>query len=459
LESEAVLAEQRVNSLHEKLPILPSRDQWIVQLGLLRLDEQLAISALVSLGARRAAADAADQMADIPSFDWTLLEQPLSDSSQALATEKHSLIELMNGNQRQKLESRVIELRSIQWLQQNQEAVLDEVARLASVALLDKAAALAKTNALTSKKNELAAQELAAGYQTRFANELERLGGQRIPVRLVSKQEGKARISFTLGLKDAKKAILAQHILSEGETRIVALAAFLADITAHEQSTPFIFDDPISSLDQDFEERVVERLVELSKTRQVVVFTHRLSLLTLIDTAVERLEKQAELQKTPASVQLHVESLYRLGHTAGIVQPLNPRDLRPKKALNRLSGEFLAKLKKHQAQGELTEYTMLAQTICTQLRIVLEHCVEKTLCNDVLRRFRRSVETKGKLGALAKIQSKDCLLIDDLMTRYSVFEHSQPEELPAILPDLHSLESDLKKLSDWLTEFEQRPVP
>ena len=68
-------------------------------------------------------------------------------------------------------------------------------------------------------------------------------------------------------------------ILSEGEARIVALAAFLADVTGCDSNNPFIFDDPISSLDQTYEEKTVKRLVELSENRQVIVFTHRLSLL------------------------------------------------------------------------------------------------------------------------------------------------------------------------------------
>jgi ABC-type transport system involved in cytochrome bd biosynthesis fused ATPase/permease subunit len=72
-------------------------------------------------------------------------------------------------------------------------------------------------------------------------------------------------------------------ILSEGEFRIVSLAAFLADTEGRGAKTPFIFDDPISSLDQVYEEATAQRLVMLSKTRQVIVFTHRLSLLGLLD--------------------------------------------------------------------------------------------------------------------------------------------------------------------------------
>ena len=67
------------------------------------------------------------------------------------------------------------------------------------------------------------------------------------------------------------------EVLSEGESKIVSIAAFLADVTGKSKKAPFIFDDPISSLDQNFEEAVVQRLIELSHDKQVLIFTHRLS--------------------------------------------------------------------------------------------------------------------------------------------------------------------------------------
>ena len=73
-----------------------------------------------------------------------------------------------------------------------------------------------------------------------------------------------------------------ESVLSDGERRIVSLAAFLADVAEKPYAAPFLFDDPISSLDHDFEWYVANRLAELAKSRQVLVFTHRLSLIPLI---------------------------------------------------------------------------------------------------------------------------------------------------------------------------------
>ncbi|MEX0634925.1 AAA family ATPase [Serratia ureilytica] len=86
-----------------------------------------------------------------------------------------------------------------------------------------------------------------------------------------------------------------QNILSEGERRIISLAAFLADVSDKPGAAPFVFDDPISSLDNDFEWHVACRLVELAKSRQVLVLTHRLSLYGALEDVAKKLEKRGRI--------------------------------------------------------------------------------------------------------------------------------------------------------------------
>jgi hypothetical protein len=247
-----------------------------------------------------------------------------------------------------------------------------------------------------------------------------------------------------------------RHVLSEGEARVVALAAFLADLTGEKSSTPFVFDDPISSLDQDFEEAVVSRLIKLAATRQVIVFTHRLSLVTLIESAVAKFDVRTGLVGASDSISLEFRSLYRLGSSVGLVNELDIRQIAPKQAINRLRDQKCVHLRKLREAGDLNAYGPQARQICTELRILLERCIEKILLNGVVLRFRRSVTTDGKIGALAKISQADCMFIDELMTRYSAFEHSQAEELPAMLPELEDLERDVTRLADWIVMFESR---
>lgn len=86
------------------------------------------------------------------------------------------------------------------------------------------------------------------------------------------------------------------EVLSGGGQRLNGLAAFLADAIGGDRSIPVVFDDPISSLDQRFEEAVAARIAELAEGRHVIVFTHRLSLMALLQDAHEkRVEKGSKV--------------------------------------------------------------------------------------------------------------------------------------------------------------------
>lgn len=88
--------------------------------------------------------------------------------------------------------------------------------------------------------------------------------------------------------------------------------------------------------------------------------------------------------------------------------------------------------------------------------ITIERLVELELLADVVQRFRRDVHTKNKLVKVSKITHNDCSYIDNLMEKYSAFEHSQPKEAPISLPTPETLETDLVNLKDWLDKFSQR---
>jgi energy-coupling factor transporter ATP-binding protein EcfA2 len=456
LESTAKVAEQVAQEALRAVGGLPPLGDWQVQVSLLKIGEQAAGELFEALQARSAAAATAPTMQDVPGADWTSIHAALAAAGQGLDTSERALQALDNDEGRLKGELRVKELNTQRWLMDNKNAIVKEVRRLQAIEQLAAGTSLARTNAITLKKNELAESELARGYQTRFAAELGALGGKRLLVYPDAYQEGKAKIRFRLMLRDAKRETDVENVLSEGEARIVALAAFLADLTGGPQSAPFVFDDPISSLDQDFEEAVVNRLIDLATTRQVIVFTHRLSLVTLIEHAVSKLDAKAVLVGGKAAVSLEFRSLYRFGGKIGLVHDLDIRHVAPRQAVNRLRDQHCPQLRKMLTAGDQSGYGTLARQTCTELRIVLERCVEKVLLNGVVLRFRRSVTTDGKIGALAKISRDDCLLIDELMTRYSAFEHSQADELPAALPDLDDLIRDIKRLAVWIVTFETR---
>jgi hypothetical protein len=56
---------------------------------------------------------------------------------------------------------------------------------------------------------------------------------------------------------------------------------------------------------------------------------------------------------------------------------------------------------------------------------------------------------------LSNINPADCKFIDDLMTKYSAFEHSQSNESPVGVPDEADLRKDLESLKKWRGDFKK----
>lgn len=347
---------------------------------------------------------------------------------------------------RPELKSQFSELQARKWLSQQRTAIDDELKRLASVKKIQLAKKLAQTRALSTKKGELAETLITDAYVERFNSELKYLRASHVNVELIKSKVKKGKVLHKLRLQDSNISSPGD-VLSEGEYRIVALAAFLADVTGKIQPAPFVFDDPISSLDQPFEEAVVQRLVALSKERQVIVLTHRLSLLGM----VQDYAKKAGLK--PEVVCLRKES-WGAGEPGGA--PLFAR--KPEGALKALIAK-LPNLRKMQEKHGQEVYDPQAKALCSDFRIIVERMVECNLLADVVQRYRRAINTMGKIEHLAKIEKSDCKFIDDLMTEYSRYEHAQPIEAPVPMPSPDDLERDFKSLQSWHDEFKKRPTP
>jgi energy-coupling factor transporter ATP-binding protein EcfA2 len=346
---------------------------------------------------------------------------------------------------RDEIEKRINELEATKWLYQQRISIQEEVLRLSFINSLEKAKKMTNTQAISVKKSDLSNKLVTEEYMNRFQRELKLLGANQLKVELMKTRAQKGHIFHQIKFKNCKENIKITDVLSEGEMRIVSLAAFLADVESRRNSTPFIFDDPISSLDQEYEEATVERLIGLSKNRQVIVFTHRLSLLTLIEESVKK-----------HGVETSVVSLKNEYWGAGEPNetPINVKD--PEAALNFLINDRLSKATKILMEYGQTEYEPLSKAICSDFRIIIERFIENKLLCDVVQRFRRSINTLGKLEKISLITADDCKLFDELMTKYSKYEHSQSVELPVFPPCVEDLKEDMEKLKDWYKEFKKR---
>ena len=99
-----------------------------------------------------------------------------------------------------------------------------------------------------------------------------------------------------------------QDVLSEGEQKIVALAGFFALLDVLPGSSTVVLDDPITSLDHLWRNAVAARIVDVAKSRPVVVFTHEPMF------CVELSDLSAKLD-----VPVEYRTVYRRGSSTGIV--------------------------------------------------------------------------------------------------------------------------------------------
>ena len=353
------------------------------------------------------------------------------------------LLEDAKSLDRPKLTSEQLELQALKWASEQREAVVQEVSRLKQRAVYDGWRRVTSTTGISRKASTLSETLITEAYINRFNTELRALGAERIEVELVKTRASQGRTKHRIRLRNiVDQSARVPDVLSDGECRIVMLAAFLADVTGRDICTPFIFDDPISSLDQRYEEKTIERLVALSSDRQVLVFTHRLSFLSI---ATDK-----------AGPELTTVCIRRASWGAGEPGEIPMFGKKPEKALNDLKNNRLVRARKELEGDGYETYYPLAKAICSDLRILLERIVEEVLLADVVKRYRRSITTMNRIKNLAKIRSEDCQLIDEFMTNYSCYEHSQSLETPVDVPEPDKLLADIERIINWHSEYVSR---
>lgn len=345
-----------------------------------------------------------------------------------------------------------VELDAKKWTSQQSAAITAEITRLKSWSEYDGWIKSTSTQQITVKGGLVAEAAITVAYVERFNKELKALRADRIKVKLVKTKSVKGKAFHALQLEGVLYGnTKLDEVLSEGERRIISLAAFLADVAEKPYASTFIFDDPISSLDQDFEIAVSNRLVELAKTRQVLVFTHRLSLYGHLEDAAKKMGKEWHKQHHL------VRCIETYGNVSGL--PVSPPIWAGN--TNTANQDLLTRLATAQKVGVdqgSDAYRTLAQSICSDFRKLIERTIESDLLNGIVIRQRRGVQTDNKLVRLKAIIPDDIKYIDGLMSKFSGFEHSQSQENPLQVPEVAELKADLEELQRWRKGLSERKV-
>ncbi len=295
------------------------------------------------------------------------------------------------------------------------------------------------TAAISRFGGDLIKQNVADRLEQAFKQQKIALRVEQVPVRLTASAR-KGAVERVVGLNSSQGKVSAGAVLSEGEHRAVALAAFLAELAVSGRSSPIVLDDPVSSLDHIRRGYVATRMAEESAFRQVIILTHDLPFLLMLEEACGT-----------AQVPFTRIFLERGSDGFGVISaepaPWDAQKLSERKHKLRELAASARKL--YEEGGDNENYHLSVTNFYDRLRKTWERSLEELVFRDVIRRYRPSVQTLR----LEKVVFDDEIFLayDRGMTAASKLTgHDQAAGLGGSLP----LPADLIALVDQLEAFD-----
>jgi len=274
-----------------------------------------------------------------------------------------------------------------------------EVGRLAEVKRLDACIADTATTAITRLGNKIADDLITPRMRDRFTEEIVALAGSRVRVEIVRSGGKFGSPQYEVRLYANPKAKV-HSVLSEGEQTCVALAAYLTELANATHQSALVFDDPVTSLDHKWRNKVAQRLVKEAHSRQIIVFTHDLIL-------VNDMYQMAQDQ----SISFGLAHLSRGSVGVGIVNDGMPwRASRVQDRIDKLEKEARAAAKLYDAHDD-EAYRSEVHGIYDRLRAAWERALEDIVFQGVILRHRDYINTK-RLGRVTAFEKSDVETFD-----------------------------------------------
>lgn len=374
--------------------------------------------ALVALALSHAATYAA------PSATLEINSLPLLIAAiDALTREALEFDALVNVDGRAALERELAALESRILLDTVRTEAHAEIERLRTKERLKACLAQTNTAALTIKNKDVLATAITAPLAAAFDEEMTALRLTHIPVALGATRGERGRSLHALSL--ARATVPTVEVISEGEHRGVALAAFLAEVAMQSSASTIVFDDPVSSMDHDRRGYVAQRIVSIAATRPVVVFTHDKVFFWL-------LQQESEAAEAPMAVR----TMWRDADGSGLVRANGPWDgLTVSKRIRQLRDECgrFPKMAREAAE----QYADAVRGFYGRLRETWERSVEEIIFNGAVQRFGQTVQTQ-RLEHLHRISEAQMTTFYAAMTRTSAWtighDHAAALSLPTPTP-------------------------
>jgi AAA domain len=383
----------------------------------------------------RTRAGPATAAAGIPAAELRAASEELRRRANALLTDEQS-------EERKALKRERQELTDRRWLAGIKADVLAEIERKKQLVKLRDAQRDTVHTQITNKSSTLSESLVTNRLRGRFAQEIDRMhiAGLAVELRKTRTQHGVPQFRVTLIHKPDARA---GEILSEGEHRCVALAAFLAELSTTDSRSGIVFDDPISSLDHLHREAVAERLAEEGCARQVVVFTHDLPFLFLLERACRK-----------RGTDVAIRHVLRRGGGPGFCENTPP--MKVQKAEQRVQS-IQSHLDNTRIQFERDPegaWLITAKGLLGHIRDTWEGAVEGAVA-PVLRTFSSKIDTRG-FSKLSAITLEDAEQMRAGYGRCSASLHNASDAMNPRVPTPDQIASEISALRDWIANLNVR---
>ena len=345
-------------------------------------------------------------------------------------------------DERKQMRAAFEELSDRAWLAVVQEDVVAEIGRRKKRAALAAVAKDTATNRITAKSSEITEQLVTNALRAQFSKEIDKIGAAGLAIELRKEKTSYGVPHFRVSLIRKPDARVGE-ILSEGEHRCVALAAFLAELATIESRSAVVFDDPVSSLDHMHRDAVAETLADEAQHRQIIVLTHDIAFLFLLDQSCR--EK---------GTHLAFRSVTRTDDYTGFIQQAPPLRAQPIDKVVDGMQKLLDNEKTLYENGNHDIWERTVDALQKRLRWTWERAVEEAI-SPVFKRMSEKVRTRG-LSKITALTMDDCTEMRKAYGRCSTLLHSSPDTLSPALSKPEAVQNEITVLRNWVANIRQR---
>ena len=363
---------------------------------------------------------------------------PLRTLAQSLRDQADGIDSTVFQQKLRDVDSEKIELEHKSVLSKVKSDLLKERDRLVERKKIQGAQPTVNTRGITTKAAELTRQYVTTAMADRFTRESHSLKLERLVLgdRGASKAKQRQRPEL-IGTSGGHRP---REVLSEGEQTALGLAGLFTEVYFDDSKSTLVLDDPVSSLDHERRAQVADRLAELAKERQVIVFTHDLSF-------AGYLAKSASNKDVDLEERVIERNAMREPGFIGTEHPWKAKDV-PKR-FGELEAE-LARIKKGRETWTEEEYLREVGQWAGKLSQTWERIIRIDVINAVVDRATTEVQPR-MVKLLARITDDDNLDFQEGYSNVSEWatRHDQSEDKNTVPPTIEELEAELTRSREW----------